>query len=344
MSNHSHRSSPQWLKELEPFVRRSWGYAIAQIANSVIPYLAVFGLMMFGIDAGWSYWIVLPLAIPAALVLVRVFIIFHDCTHGSFTSSQKANRAIGYVTGALTFTSFETFRLSHLKHHATHGQLDHRGFGDVWTMTFEEYAAAPRAKRLAYRLYREPFVMFVLGSVYTFLVANRFLGLAGTPAQRRSTIATNLGIVTTAVVASLVFSFRAYLLAQLPIMVIAGMMGIWLFYIQHQFDPGYWARDPEWDHVEAALHGSSYYKLGPVLRWFTGNIGVHHVHHLKPRIPNYRLYKAYRTVPQTHIDEPLTFWKSLGAIRYNLWHEAKARFLSFREARRMLRASAQGRA
>lgn len=341
MSESDRPTHPEWYRNLAPFAERSWGYAFAQLANSVLPYLAILTLMMFGIQSGWSYWLVLPMAIPAALFMIRVFIIFHDCTHGSFAPSNRANRVIGYFTGTLTFTPFEPWRRSHLKHHATHGQLDHRGFGDVWTMTFEEYEAASPKTRLAYRLYRHPLVMFVIGSIYTFVVAHRFVGLAGTHAERRSAIASDIGIVSIAVIASLIFGFRAYFLAQFPIIFLGGIMGIWLFYIQHQFDPGYWEHDDEWDHVEASLHGSSYYELGPVLRWFTGNIGVHHVHHLKPRIPNYRLYKAYAAVPETQIAEPLTFWKSLGAIRYNLWHEAKKKFMSFREATRLLRGRAR---
>jgi omega-6 fatty acid desaturase (delta-12 desaturase) len=293
--------------------------------------------MTVTVVAGLPHWIPLLLVVPAALFLVRVFIIFHDCTHGSFLPSNRANRIVGFLTGLLVFTPFEPWRVSHLRHHATNGQLDHRGFGDVLTMTYEEYEQASRWERLKYRAYRHPVVLFLFGSVYTFLIMHRFKGLKGTRAERRSVAATNLGIAAVAAAVAIPLGIGTYALVQLPVMFVAGIFGIWLFYIQHQFDPGYWAHDDTWDRVDAALYGASYYKLPRLLQWFTGNIGIHHLHHLRPRIPNYRLQRAYDEVPQTHIDRPLTFRRSLRAIRYNLWSETQERFLSFREARHMMR-------
>ena len=328
---------PQWYRDLAAFQKGEWGQAIGQIANTVLPYLVLFVFGIYTVEAGWPYWATLLVCIPACFFLIRTFIIFHDCTHGSFVPSAKGNRVIGFITGALALTPFESWRLSHLKHHATNGQLDHRGFGDVWTMTFEEFRDAPRWKRIWYRIYRNPFFMFVLGPLFTFVISQRFSDLGKGGRVRRSVLAVNAFIAVVAIGVWLIASFKAYILVQLPIIMISGTMGIWLFYVQHQFDPGYWARDGEWNKLDAALHGSSYYKLPPVLRWFTGNIGIPHLHHLRPAIPNYRLRKAYNATPEVQEPKPLTFWESIKSVRINLWHEAEQRFLSFRQAARLMR-------
>ena len=333
---------PEWYQGLAAFQKGTWGQAITQLVNTVIPYLAIFAFLVYTVEAGWPYWSTVLLSIPACLFLIRTFIIFHDCTHGSFTPSVKANRVIGFITGALALTPFEPWRLSHLKHHATNGQLDHRGFGDVWTMTFEEFRDSPWPRRLWYRIYRNPFFMFVLGPLFTFVLGQRVAGLGQGGKVRRSVLGVNAFIVGMAVAVTLLASFRAYLLVQLPVIMISGTMGIWLFYVQHQFDPGYWARDTEWNKLDAALYGSSYYKLPPVIAWFTGNIGIHHLHHLRPSIPNYRLRKAYDATPEVQEPEPLTIWASIKSIRVNLWHEAQQRFLSFRQAAKLLRGRGAG--
>mgnify|MGYP006268481423 FL=1 len=335
-SNHPSQK-PAWYKRLREFQSSSWGRAVTQIATSVLPYLAILAVMIVGVVSEWPYWIVLASAVPAAGFLVRVFIIFHDCAHGSFVPSNRGNRIIGFLTGVLVFTPFEPWRLSHLGHHATAGNLDRRGVGDVVTMTFEEYQQASKMRRLGYRLYRNPLVMFLLGSFYTFVLLHRFLGLGGTPRERRSVIANDVALAVIIVGMTLAFGGPIWLLTVFPTIWIAGVAGIWLFYVQHQFDPSYWRRDEEWDEVAAAMEGSSYYKLPKILQWFSGNIGIHHIHHLRPRIPNYRLQRAYDAVEETHIDRPLTLWKSLGAIRYNLWSEMENRFMSFREAARRLK-------
>lgn len=331
-------SAPPYYRALEEYQNRSWRQGMQQILTSVLPYLALMTAMAYTVVAGWPYWVSLLFVVPAALFLIRVFIIFHDCTHSSFFPSQRANRILGHVTGTLTFTAYEPWRRSHLHHHATTGQLDHRGFGDVRTMTVEEYIEASPHERLMYRAYRHPFVMFFVGSFFMFVVNNRFAGLAGTRAERRSVLITNAGLVAIALAVSIPLGFTTYLAIQLPVIVVAGVFGIWLFYVQHQFDPSYWERDAEWDRIDAAVHGSSHYKLPAILRWFTGNIGIHHLHHLRPRIPSYQLYRAYRNVPEASVAEPLTFWQSLKAVRYNLWSEAQRRFMSFRDAQRLLRA------
>jgi len=336
------RSKPEWYRRLAAFQKSSWGSAIGQISNSILPFLAIAATMTYAVLAGWPYWISLILAVPAAGFLVRVFIIFHDCTHGSFFPSQRANRVLGFISGVLVFTPFEPWRLSHLGHHGTAGNLDRRGIGDVATMTLAEYESASRWQRFKYRFYRHPFVMFVIGSPFVFLFLHRFIGLRGTKVERRSVIATNLAILGIAAGFIALFGFRTWALVQLPIITLAGVAGIWLFYVQHQFDPGYWAREEEWDQINAALHGSSYYKLPKVLQWFSGNIGIHHIHHLRPGIPNYRLQRAYDSTPEAQLEQPLTLWKSLGAIRYNLWSEMHQRFLSFRDAALLMKEKARG--
>lgn len=326
------QSVPAFYRALESYQSSSWKQGLQQIFTSVVPYLSLMAAMAYSVVAGWPYWVSLVFVLPAALFLIRVFIVFHDCTHGSFLPSKRANRVVGFITGVLTFTAYEPWRLSHLQHHATTGQLDHRGVGDVRTMTVEEYRNASPWRRFAYRAYRHPFVMLIVGAFYIFVVSHRFIGLRGTSRERRSVIATNVGLIALAATVSVLLGFRTYLAIQLPVIVLAGVFGIWLFYVQHQFDPSYWARDAEWDRVDAAVHGSSHYKLPAVLRWFTGNIGIHHLHHLRPRIPNYRLYKAYKDVPEASVEKPITFWRSFAAVRHNLWSEAQRRFVSFAEA------------
>jgi len=333
---------PEWARNLKQFREGSWGRGIAQLLNTVVPYLLLLGLMVAFVVRGVPYWITLVLAVPAGLFLVRTFIIFHDCCHGSFLPSKRANRIVGFVTGVLTFTAYEPWRLSHLKHHATNGQLDHRGSGDIMMMTYEEYRSASRLKRLQYRLYRSPVVLFVLGPFYNFIIFNRFTGANGKPVERRSLWLTNAAIVGLAVGVSAAFGFGVYLAVQLPVILLGGAVGIWLFYVQHQFEPGYWARDGEWNQLDAAIYGASHYRLPPVLRWFTGNIGIHHVHHLQPRIPNYRLPRALRSAPQASFIRPLTLFRSFLAVRVNLWNELQRRYMSFREAHRLMRARARG--
>ena len=327
---------PQWYRDIRAYQERSAQKAVVQLLNTIVPYGVFWALMVVMLRRGLPYWAVLAAVVPASLFLVRTFIIFHDCCHGSFLPSTRWNRILGYVTGVLTFTAYEPWRIEHLRHHATNGQLDHRGSGDVWTMTLEEYVAASRWTRLKYRVFRNPAIMFLLGPLFVFVIGNRLPGRTAGTRERRSVWATNLGLVVVAVGVSIVFGFGTYLAIQLPVILLAGTAGIWLFYVQHQFDPGYWARDAEWDRYTAAMSGASYYRLPPVLRWLTGNIGIHHIHHLRPAIPNYRLWEAYRSAPEAQTVQALGFLESLSAIRHNLWHESERRFLSFRQARLMV--------
>lgn len=316
-------------KYQDPDIRRS----IWQIINSIGPYLILWVLMWLSLDV--SYWLTLALSVLAAGFMVRIFIIFHDCGHGSFFKSKQANRFWGFITGVLTFTPYEQWRHEHSLHHASAGNLDRRGHGDVWTLTYKEYFALPRMKRLGYRLFRHPLIMFGLGPTYTFFISGRFARPGDSPRARRSVLFTNLALLGIISIASLLIGIRAYLLIQVPIMVIGGAAGVWLFYVQHNFDPSYWERTDEWDFTLAALKGSSFYKLPKILQWFTGNIGIHHIHHLSPRIPNYYLPRCQDENEIFRSIKPLTIRTSLKSLNMRVWDEDLKKMLSFREMRQL---------
>jgi len=322
-------SDADWLKSLAAYRQPSLAKAVWQLVNTFVPYLALWVVMVRLEQLDYSYWITLALTAVGAALLARVFIFFHDCCHGSFFASTRANRILGFVTGVLTFTPYGDWQQSHIRHHSTAGGLDNRGVGDVWTLTVEEYLSASKRKRLAYRLYRNPFVLFGLGPAFLFLIWGRFPSKRARRRERRYVHATNLAILAIAVTAWLTFGLKTYLLIQAPIMLFAGAAGVWLFYVQHQFDGVYWARQDDWDPMKAALDGSSYYKLPKVLQWFTGNIGLHHIHHLQPGIPNYNLQRCYNNVKEVQIEKPLTLFKSLRTMWFNLWDEQEQKLISF---------------
>jgi omega-6 fatty acid desaturase (delta-12 desaturase) len=326
----SEAAKPAWYKAVLKYQQPDLRKAIWQLANTFVPYFALWVLMVRTVQLGVSYWITLALAVVAAGLLVRIFIIFHDCGHGSFFASRRANKILGYITGILTFTPYEYWRHNHGVHHATVGDLDRRGTGDVYLMTVGEYLAAPKLKQLGYRIYKHPLVMFGLGPGLVFLVFQRFARKGAKRRQRYSVYLTNLAIAAIIGVASLTIGFRTYVLVQLPIILIAGVVGVWLFYIQHHFEGVYWARHEAWDPWRAAMEGASYYKLPKVLQWFTGNIGLHHIHHVRPRIPNYSLQRCYDEVPAMQAVEPLTIRKSLKALRFDLYDEQRRKLVSFR--------------
>ncbi len=306
-----------------------------QLGNSVLPYLALWGLMIWTLSI--SYWITLALAVVAAGFLVRIFIIFHDCGHGSFFRSRRANRITEFVTGVLTFTPYRQWRHKHAMHHATSGDLDRRGTGEIWTLTVQEYLEASRWKRLAYRLARNPFVLFVLAPFYLFLIHYRFPSPTVGKRERRGVHWTNAALLAIAIVMSLTVGLKAYLLIQVPVMTFAGVAGVWLFYVQHQFEDVQWERRADWDYADAALRGSSFYRLPKVLQWFTGNIGFHHIHHLSPAIPNYNLPRCHRETPLFQRVEPVTLWGSLKSLSFRLWDEQRRKLVGYRRLRKIRR-------
>lgn len=314
---------------IKPFARPDWRRSVWQIINSVIPMIGLFIAMYYSLDV--SYWLTLLLAVPTAGFFVRIFIIFHDCGHGSFFKSHSANTIVGYLTGILTFAPYHDWRFNHARHHATCSDLDRRGTGDVWTLTTREYDALSSWKKFTYRLYRNPIVMFGLGPVWLFMISHRFAPRGAKMRERRSVYITNLGLLVVAVSVSLLIGFKSYLLIQLPVILLAGTIGIWLFYVQHQYEDVYWNRHDNWDFQAAALEGSSFYKLPAVLQWFTGNIGYHHVHHLNARIPNYNLQRCHEEFEIFRRVKPLTFLSSLKSLRFRLYDEDTHRMVSFRQ-------------
>lgn len=322
-------SWPDARPELHPYRIPSRGKAIWQLINTLIPYAGLWYLMILSVRHDFSYLWTLALSVVAAAFLVRLFILFHDCVHGSFLPSTRSNTWVGRLLGVLLFTPFDDWRLSHLRHHVSYANLDTRGFGDIWTLTLREYNELPRLKRWLYRLYRNPVVLLGFGAIFNFLLSNRLPSKKVQRKEQKSVVFTNLAIVGVFLIAAQTIGWQTYLLIQLPVLWLAGMGGIWLFYVQHQFEGGYWARKGEWDALRAAMEGSSYYQLPTILRWFSANIGYHHIHHLNARIPNYRLPECYSEVPAVRAREPLTLRQSLHSFRLKLWDESQEKMVSF---------------
>ncbi len=320
---------PDWHQKLNEFLNPNSLKASWQLLTTLVPYFCLWYLMVRSIQLGYSYIWTLILAIPAAAFLVRLFILFHDCVHNSFIRSKRGNIFYGYLLGVLVFTSFEDWRFTHLRHHGTYANLDSRGFGDIWTMTLKEYENSSTMKQIRYRLYLNPIVLVGLGAIFNFLFYNRIPGLRVKRKERMGVILTNLLILAIALAAARIIGWQSYLLIQLPVLWLAGGAGIWLFYVQHQFEGGYWARKNEWEPLRAAMEGSSFYDLPAVLRWFSGNIGYHHVHHLNPSIPNYHLKRCFDSVPELQERAPLTIMKSLNCYRLKLWDENLQKMVSF---------------
>lgn len=297
-----------------------------QLVNSMVPYFLLWYLMVLSLKV--SYFLTLALAVIAAGFMVRIFIIFHDCGHYSFFKSRRANEVAGVITGLLTLTPFQHWRHDHAIHHATAGDLDRRGVGDVQTLTVQEYLALPRGKRFAYRVWRHPLIMFTIGSFLVFTVFHRFPRPNAARRERWSVYRTNLALLF--ITAALIYwvGWRTFLLVQVPIQFIASSIGVWLFYVQHNFEGTYWKRHESWDFFQAGLNGSSFYQLPGILQWFSGNIGFHHIHHLNARIPNYHLPKCYHEHPVFHV-RPLTLLTSLRSLNLRLWDEETGRMVGF---------------
>jgi omega-6 fatty acid desaturase (delta-12 desaturase) len=296
----------------------------------LLPYVALWLLMIRLIREDYPYPLILVLAAMAAMFLVRLFILFHDCVHGSLFPGKGANTFFGHLLGLLAFTPFDDWRFSHLRHHTTYANLDARGFGDIWTMTRTEYQNSSQATQLSYRLYRNPFILIGMGALFSFLLRYRLPARKAKRKERVSVLFTNLLILGIILLAARTIGWQSYLLIQLPVVWIAGALGIWLFYVQHQFKGGYWARRQDWDALRAAMEGSSFYQLPPLLRWFSACIGYHHVHHLNPRIPNYRLQQCCEDLPALRDKPALTLRQSLHGICLKLWDEERQELVGFR--------------
>ena len=323
-------AKPSWSGIVAQYQQPQHVRALAQMATTFVPLAAVFWLMYLSLSL--PYIVTLLLAFPAAGLLVRTFIIMHDCGHGSFFKSRRANEIVGWITGVLTLTPFAQWRKDHALHHASSGDLDRRGHGDIETITVKEYLAYTPKQQSRYRFVRNPFVMLGLGPVYLMLSQRRMIkGTQLNDIQRFSVMSTNLAIIAIILGCSLWIGFGAFFAIYFPAIFIAASAGIALFYVQHQFEDTYWNEHKEWDYATAAIRGSSYFKLNPVLQWFTGNIGLHHVHHLGPRIPNYNLKRCHDENELFHDVTVLTLATAIRTLRLGLWDEENSRLIRFKE-------------
>jgi len=300
-----------------------------QVINSFVPYLLMWVLMVYSLK--YSYWITFALSVLAAGFLVRIFIIFHDCGHGSFFKSDKLNEVVGIIAGGLVFTPYHKWHYQHMVHHRTVGNLDKRGMGDVMTWTVEEYKNKTPRQQLYYRLYRNPFILLIIAPFILFTIAQRFPDKRLPGKINFYAHLTTLGLLGGILLVSFLIGFKAYLLIQVPVLFFATVTGVWLFYIQHQFKDVLWERNDNWDYRTIAMQGCSFLDFPPILRWFSGNIGFHHIHHLSLKIPNYNLEKCMRENPIFQ-KEPITFISSLKSLKYKLWDEEKHKLISFKEA------------
>ncbi|MCT8136886.1 fatty acid desaturase [Anaerobacillus sp. CMMVII] len=319
----------QLKKEMAPYEKIDTKASIIQIVNTLLPLV----ILWYGtyLSLSVSYWLTIPLIVLTSGFLVRTFILFHDCCHQSFFKSKLANDILGTITGVLTLVPYRQWKHTHTVHHATSGNLDKRGTGDMWLLTVEEYNASSMWRRLCYRVYRHPFFMLVIGPIAVFLLEYRFNRKGAKKKERMNLYLTNVLIVALYTGLSLAIGWQAFLMIQGPVFLLSGLLGIWLFYVQHQFEDSYFENEEEWSYIQAAVEGSSYYKLPKVLQWITGNIGFHHVHHLSPRVPNYNLEKAHNASQDLKKATTITISKSFESLNFRLWDEKNKRFLSFKE-------------
>jgi omega-6 fatty acid desaturase (delta-12 desaturase) len=306
------------------------GRSLLDIATSVVPYVALSALMFFTVTV--SYALTFALAIPCAGFLVRTFVVFHDCAHGSMLPSKRANRHVGRFLGVFVLSPFDRWRHDHAVHHATSGDLERRGVGDLPTLTVSEYRARSGRGRLVYRAFRNPLVMFGLGPLFAMIIGPRVPGAGQRPRLRNSVLGTDVALFAVVGVLCWQLGWLNFLLVWAPAAMLAGSVGIWLFYVQHQFEDAYWQQPSEWSYADAALRGSSYLKLPKVLQFFTGNIGLHHIHHLNARIPNYNLQRAHDENAIFHSVPTLSLWDALRTIRLKLWDEDRQKLVTFAQA------------
>lgn len=322
-------------KNMAPYEKIDTKSSVRQLINTLVPLVLLWYAAYLSLSV--SYWLTLPITIIASGFVVRTFIIFHDCCHQSFFKSRLANEILGTITGVITLCPYQQWKHSHSIHHATSSNLDKRGTGDMWVLTVEEYAEASFWRRLAYRIYRNPIIMFGVGPIAIFLFSYRFNHKGAKRKERINTHVTNIAIVALYALLCWAIGWQAFVMIQAPIFFVSGMLGIWLFYVQHQFEESYFEHDEEWSYINAAVEGSSYYKLPTLLQWITGNIGFHHVHHLSPKVPNYNLEKAHNATPPLQKATTITISTSLQSLRFRLWDERTKNFVSFKDVKKLVR-------
>jgi omega-6 fatty acid desaturase (delta-12 desaturase) len=316
----------RWQSIVARYATADTWRSIWQIVNSVVPFMLMWALMALSLRVG--FWLTLLLAFPTAGFMVRMFIIFHDCCHGSFFKDHRANEIVGSLVGVMVLTPFYQWKRDHSIHHATAGDLDRRGTGDVLTLTVKEYQEMTWYKKFGYRILRNPAILFTVGSFIDFVILQRFATSSAGKRERNGVAWTNAMLAGVMIILCGLVGWQTFLLVEVPILLIATSAGVWLFYVQHNFDGTYWARHDQWEFFKAGVTGSSFYKLPAILNWFTGNIGYHHIHHLSPKIPNYKLPEAYKENALFHI-QPLTILKSLKSLRYRLWDEEQKILVGF---------------
>jgi acyl-lipid omega-6 desaturase (Delta-12 desaturase) len=326
------KNAAPWHATLAVYARPSLTRGLFQIATSAAPYVALCVLMYFTLSV--SPLLTAALAVLAAGFLVRVFVVFHDCAHGSLFASKRANARVGTILGLFVLSPFRRWRHDHAVHHATSGDLDRRGVGDIVTLTVAEYRARTPRGRFGYRLLRHPLVMFGLGPVFAMIVGPRIVARGARPRMRNSVLGTDAALVILLAALCWLMGWQNFLIVWAPAALMAGSVGIWLFYVQHQFEEAYWQSGADWSYADAAMRGSSYLKLPKVLQFFTGNIGLHHVHHLNARIPNYNLQRAHDASPIFAAVPTLSLWDGLRAVRLKLWDEEAGRLVTFAQASR----------
>ena len=329
----SSTATVSWRTMVKPYISADTWRSIWQILNSIVPFGIVFYLMYRSLAV--SYGLTLALSVLAAGFMIRIFIIMHDCGHSSFFQSRRANLIVGTISGILVNTPYLQWTREHSIHHATSGDLDRRSVGDVETLTVKEYLSRSKFDRFKYRLYRHPLVTFGLGPHYIFLFCARFVGKNSGPRERQGVYLTNVALF--ALWGSLIWAMglKAFLLVWVPLQIFAGAWGVWLFYVQHQFENTHWNRHENWDYATAALQGSSYYKLPRLMQWFSGNIGFHHIHHLCAKIPNYKLEACHKANSFFQEVPTLTFWQSLKCMNMKLWDEENQRLIRFGELKKL---------
>lgn len=316
-------------KQMNLFAKSNFKSSIWQILNTFLPFIVLWYLAFIMLDV--SYVLTILLSIINAGFLVRMFIIFHDCCHYSFFKSRKANDVFGTFVGVMTLFPYRQWQKSHSTHHASSGNLDKRGIGDIWLLTVDEYMEASFWKKVKYRLYRNPIVMFIIGPIYVFLIAQRFNKKEAKRKERVNTYITNIFIALLMFVLYLMVGWKALLIIQGTTFFVSGSVGIWLFYVQHQFEDSYFEWETEWEYVKAAVEGSSFYKLPKILQWLTGSIGYHHVHHLSPKIPNYNLELAHSESHELKNVPTINVLTSLKSFRFRLWDEENKKFINFND-------------
>lgn len=329
MENQLRKAGVAWHKIIANYNKPSLSKSWWQIINSVVPYIIIWIVMVYSVSI--SPLITIALGVINAGFMVRIFIIFHDCAHSSFFKTARMNKIVGSALSVLTFTPFHKWRYEHLTHHSTVGNLDDRGIGDIYTMTVEEYQQLSKLGKLKYKIYRHPLFLFGIAAFLLFAVRNRFSRTDMPWKDRLKVLWTNLGIVACIVGVISLVGWSTFLWVQLPILYIASTVGVWLFYVQHQYEDVIWAREEDWDHTKMSLYGSSFFKLPKVIQWFSGNIGFHHIHHLSPKIPNYNLEKCHNENEEFQVVKPVTLWKSFKTWNLKLWDEEAQKLIRFRD-------------